>query len=541
PDTQRCLARLAFALGTHPESRALFLASGTQPDESITTRELAWSYYYAGDIAQALATISRYRQGQTVAKQGVWQAHALLDTIALYQRSNHPLPAEALQQASSIPDGPWPRPILAMQVGILTPDDLLKLASKLPADARAIALTEAYYYIGQHHLALNQTEQARAALLRIGVEGIRSSAVYQQAKVELDRLTPTSTAFQAAKSAFKDKRYDQALPILRKEAEAGLATAQLTLGGLYLHGVGVSKDQTEAVRWYQMAAAQNVAEAQNQLALAYESGAGIAQDRVKAIELLQRAAQLGDPHAQHNLAYRYDFGDGIAENQEQALHWYRQAAEQGLAAAQAALGYRYSEGQGLPKDGRLALRWSQRASSGGDSRGKYLLGYHYYHGLNVDKDLAKALQLYRASAELGYGDAQFDLARSLEMGLGIKPNQVEALKWYETAAKNNVVGAHSAIVRVRLLYGIGSKQEVIAAIQLLEQQAEKGESVAQFSLADMLEQGHGVKPNQALANTYYQRAADQGYNLAMRRMAHAYHDGKGLSKDMTKAMVWFKK
>ena len=49
---------------------------------------------------------------------------------------------------------------------------------------------------------------------------------------------------------------------LRKDAEQGYAEAQDVLGLAYANGVGVAKDQREAVRWWRKAAAQGYTQAQ---------------------------------------------------------------------------------------------------------------------------------------------------------------------------------------------------------------------------------------------------------------------------------------
>src|SRR4029077_12377103 len=88
-------------------------------------------------------------------------------------------------------------------------------------------------------------------------------------------------------------------------ADAGDASAQYTLGVMYERGQGVSKDETQAVSWYQRAAAQGLAT------------------------------------AQYNLATMYSLGHGTVRNDIAAVSWYRKAADQGIAAAQNNLGTMY--------------------------------------------------------------------------------------------------------------------------------------------------------------------------------------------------------
>jgi TPR repeat protein len=58
--------------------------------------------------------------------------------------------------------------------------------------------------------------------------------------------------------------------------------AQYDLGVMYSSGTGVQEDQTEAVKWYRMAAEQGDADAQHNLGVMYDNGAGVPEDDVEA-------------------------------------------------------------------------------------------------------------------------------------------------------------------------------------------------------------------------------------------------------------------
>ena len=73
------------------------------------------------------------------------------------------------------------------------------------------------------------------------------------------------------------------------------------LGYCYFNGKGVSKDESEAVRWY------------------------------------RKAAEQGDADAQANLGYCYLHGKGVSKDEAEAVRWYRKAAEQGLEKAKVKL------------------------------------------------------------------------------------------------------------------------------------------------------------------------------------------------------------
>jgi hypothetical protein len=74
---------------------------------------------------------------------------------------------------------------------------------------------------------------------------------------------------------------------LRAQAEHGGPKQQLMLANL-LHE-GVSKDDREAFKWWQRAAAAGDAQAQLALATAYRNGYGVAKDDLRAAEWERRA------------------------------------------------------------------------------------------------------------------------------------------------------------------------------------------------------------------------------------------------------------
>ncbi len=93
----------------------------------------------------------------------------------------------------------------------------------------------------------------------------------------------------------------KALPAIQNAATSGEAWAQADLGYLYEDGLVVAKNDTEAVRWYRLAADQGYAGAQTNLGVMYANGTGVEQDLEKAVHWLRLAAEQGDRIAQENL------------------------------------------------------------------------------------------------------------------------------------------------------------------------------------------------------------------------------------------------
>ncbi|KGB92594.1 tetratricopeptide repeat protein [Burkholderia cepacia] len=87
----------------------------------------------------------------------------------------------------------------------------------------------------------------------------------------------------------------------RLAAEQGDANAQNNLGLMYENGQGVRKDDAEAARWYRLAAAQGAATSLFRLGVQYYAGSGVASDPIAANALLSLAAAAGETRAQQYL------------------------------------------------------------------------------------------------------------------------------------------------------------------------------------------------------------------------------------------------
>jgi TPR repeat protein len=73
-----------------------------------------------------------------------------------------------------------------------------------------------------------------------------------------------------------------------------LARAQLNLGVMCENGWGLAQDYAEAMRWYRMAAEQDLPIAERAVGALYVNGLGVPQDLAEARKWLEKAAAGGD-------------------------------------------------------------------------------------------------------------------------------------------------------------------------------------------------------------------------------------------------------
>jgi TPR repeat protein len=215
----------------------------------------------------------------------------------------------------------------------------------------------------------------------------------------------------------------------RKAAEQGLADAQHALGVCYANGLGVAKDEAEAVKWYRKAAEQGNASAQGAIGRCYANGRGVVKNESEAAKWYSKAAEQGDAWAQCALGVCYDNGQGVAKDGAEAVQWYRKAAEQEDAGAQLNLGLCYANGRGVVKNESEAAKLYRKAAEQGDANAQCYLGQCYENGKGVIKGDIEAVKWYRKSAEQGCGMAQYGLALCYENGRGVVKDATEAYKW----------------------------------------------------------------------------------------------------------------
>jgi len=120
--------------------------------------------------------------------------------------------------------------------------------------------------------------------------------------------------FDEGVAAYQSGNVPLAVKEFRASADEGHSDSQFNLGLMYEQGIGVEKDQKEAVIWY------------------------------------LKAAQQGNSNAQYNLAVLYENGRGCDVNFQEAHKWYREAVMQGDGLAVGNLGMLYLRAQGVKED-----------------------------------------------------------------------------------------------------------------------------------------------------------------------------------------------
>lgn len=535
-----CKARLAFAAGKYPEGVAALAADPPGDATDPLMRELAWVQLRGGDTAAALATMARYRAAREQAASGMIDVGDAASHIALLQRSGQPLPAELDQFARAVPDGPWPRPVLAMQVGLLSAEQLLKRVDALGADARALALNDAWFYIGQARLAAKDDEGAERAFRWLNSHGLRNDARTRAARAETRALYERDRYGGPAIKALRNDDLVTAIGAFREGAQAGNAASRYALGMALLRGQGTAKSPEQAYEWFRLAADQGHPDAQAMVGSMLMYGTGTAKDVDRGLVWLRRAAEQDAPAAQYELGHRYRWGYGVDRDFEQALRWLPQAADQDHGGAMADLAAMYRHAEGVPRDYGQAEFWYRRGALLGDGTAMYGLGTAYEYGESVERDYAKAAVLYRGAFKLGNADGAVNLGLLHEKGNGVAQDYRAAADLYRQASE---LGNHYGTRNLAVLHlnGRGVARDPRLAADLNRKAVEQGSVDALTGLGYQYEKGLGVPQDYAQARAWYEKAAERRESLAEFNLANMYDAGLGVERDRTKAMQWYRR
>ena len=132
--------------------------------------------------------------------------------------------------------------------------------------------------------------------------------------------------------------------------------AEYIIGNRYAEGIGVARDDVEAMRWYRLAADHGNSAGQYTVGFMYSTGRSVPRDDVEGLRWMRLAADQRLAVAEHEMGDRYSEGRGVTRDDAEAARWYRRAADHEYAAARYALGHMYSSGRGVAE-----TRWRRSA------------------------------------------------------------------------------------------------------------------------------------------------------------------------------------
>jgi TPR repeat protein len=188
-----------------------------------------------------------------------------------------------------------------------------------------------------------------------------------------------------------------------KTASASSRRALYQLGRAY----AANGQVPEAIGAWRKAADKGSTSAMIELGVLYGTGAGVAKDETQARKLFERAAAAGNPRGISNLAA---LGGGASTDPVQARSLLAKAGEAN-AEAQYPLGLMIADGVGGPKDEVTARALFEKAAAQNHSGALERMGAFSQEGRGGEKDSTAAKAYYEKAAALGNEDAKAALKR----------------------------------------------------------------------------------------------------------------------------------
>lgn len=122
---------------------------------------------------------------------------------------------------------------------------------------------------------------------------------------------------------YRKQEFSEALAWYQKAAAKNDADAQFNIGNIYNRGKGVPQNEPEAIKWFALAAVQNDDRAQYDLGVIHMNR----KDFATGVVWLKKAAEAGNSYAQSDLGRAYFLGSGVAENKAEGFKWVFIATE----------------------------------------------------------------------------------------------------------------------------------------------------------------------------------------------------------------------
>jgi TPR repeat protein len=157
----------------------------------------------------------------------------------------------------------------------------------------------------------------------------------------------------------------------------------------------------------------------------------------------------------------------------------------------------------------------------------------------MPKPVAENVAWYKRAAEAGNHYAQFELAKLYIRGESVKRDPSEAARLLAIAARDGDLADAQYALGVMYERGIGVKKSLVEATLLYQRAADQGYVLALTQVGIAHLEGRGVKKDYAKARTYLERAAESGEMNAQYALGQMHEKGLGFKKDRVRALKWF--
>ena len=213
-------------------------------------------------------------------------------------------------------------------------------------------------------------------------------------------------------------------------AENDNIQAQVVLGAMHEHGMGVALNDTRSAYWWQRALDNGYWEIAKALGSMYFSGRGVPLDYEKAMELYLLAAEHGHPHAIKFVALGYKRGLGLPQDDIKAEEWAKRAAALEGPEADVVFLDSFQSKETEPQTEEEIFAEFLRQAEKENARAFYYVSVAYTSGTGIARNYVEAEKWARKAANRGLSSGVRHLGMFHHLGQGVPVDRVEAQKWY---------------------------------------------------------------------------------------------------------------
>ena len=337
----------------------------------------------------------------------------------------------------------------------------------------------------------------------------------QYARVVLNSGEAVSAAMKAVHAASNAIELNAAIAGVEKMVDAGDAEAAFRLGRFY-HLESAEPNYTLALKYYEIAVADNHAWAMNNLGLLYKDGLGVSRDVQQAYVHFEQAARHKNPWAYTNLAWITG-----------SIQWLEKGAAIGCTVCliQEAAAY-HSGSYGIRRDTDKTVELLRKASVLGDSQATLILAELYLVGDGVPQSSTQAFDALKTLSDHGDADA------TNRLGELSADNQILHYTF------DHFLGGARQIPED---FAKAFPQEPARAIRYWELANEQGSCQSFVNLSSFYDRGVGVSTDHRKAADYVDQAVhcDSSDSFYLWKLAMRYFDANGREKDCTLAEKLF--
>ncbi|MFT4976298.1 MAG: TPR repeat protein [Myxococcota bacterium] len=313
------------------------------------------------------------------------------------------------------------------------------------------------------------------------------------------------------------------------------------LGRLYQRGIGVDADAARAAELFTAACDNAVPQSCTALADAMLLGTGVDKDVTRAAELY--AGSCSDRHTRScaTLATLYERGVGVEASPYAAIGLYQTACRAGDHGSCYELAGLYAEGRGIEVDADKALGLLDETCAVGDPRSCSALGGLYLAGQIVDRDLSAGLELLGRGCTGGDQEGCVSLGHLYERGDGVDKDIRLATAMFDQACRADAGAGCTALGRMEA-EGIGTEPDLTEAQRLYGKGCQLGDGEGCGSLARYHRLGQGVEKDLRAAVALLGRGCELGDGQSCGELGEATARGSyGLKKDPAQAEALYRR